>query len=68
MQSFKFISAAALLLVSTVHASSEGVSYKYMGKDWSGTCKNGTQQSPIDIPTNFSSVFNTSKIYSRFLD
>lgn len=39
------------LFQKEANAAAAGVSYKYMGNEWSGTCATGKRQSPIDIPT-----------------
>ena len=57
-----------LLGTSSVLAGDSGVSYKYQGQDWVGTCSSGKKQSPIDIPTGALNFFNTSSLYNTFLN
>jgi hypothetical protein len=65
----KTASVIFLLLGTTfVSAGDAGVSYKYEGKDWPGTCATGLRQSPIDIPKGELEFFNTSKLYNTFLN
>ena len=52
---FKFLTFGAIsisLFIQGVSSDSKGVSYKYMGNDWTDLCATGTRQSPIDIPTD----------------
>ena len=50
-----------------VSGGDAGVSYKYQGQDWPGTCATGLRQSPIDIPKSELEFFNTSTLYNTFL-
>ena len=49
------------------NAAAAGVSYKYMGNDWTGTCATGKRQSPIDIPTGQVVELNSASYLKRFL-
>jgi hypothetical protein len=59
--------ATALLVIGTVNAAGDGVTYKYQGNDWTGTCGNGTFQSPIDIPASAIPFLNSTQTFKRFL-
>lgn len=54
MPKFKFVLLFAFLNFITIVFSSGSTSYNYLhnGADWTEECKNGTEQSPIDINTD----------------
>eukprot|EP00347_Sterkiella_histriomuscorum_P023482 403334480 len=49
-------------LVSSANAGGGSIDYSSGGSNWKdGVCSNGTSQSPIDLPTSFSSSSDNSK-------